>query len=620
MRCGPPYDPGCTAGRVSWPDTAPVVRPDPTTGGAGALRPPNVTDVGQRRRDVLIAAGVADAVRRRHLWPASPPRAWSNGRSTPPGAAARWRRRRARLQEERPAARGRGRRGRRVAYYGLHYPGIFAAAPALVAIYTIATLGRGARRSCWPPRWPSASPPRRPSPTDPSPGDGFQWISGWLVRDGHRRGGGPQPPGLPAGGRAAAGRGRAHPGGGGAAAGGRGAAVDRPGAARLAHPQHLGDQRAGRAWRCTCSTASRSSAREALAAIKEAGQRGDARAARHPRACCGSRRRRRRSPAGPRPARRAGRPGRARPGCRSHGDGSAASRGGCPPPVDRAAYRIVQESLTNVPVTPAGAATVRIDYGRRRLIVEVDDDGTADAGRPHGRGIGLIGMRERVAPLGGWLRPGRARRGRLHRPGRACPPGGPVVIRVLLADDQPLIRAGFRSLLDAEDDIAVVGRGRRRREAVEPGPRAPRPTSPSWTSACPCSTASRPPAGSAPTQRFAASSVVILTTFDLDEYVFDALRAGASGFLVKDTEPVDLLQGVRVVAAATPCCRPRSPAGSSTSTPPAAPSPRRGRARRAHRPRARGPGARRRAACPTTRSPRSWSSAPPPPRPTSAGS
>ena len=55
--------------------------------------------------------------------------------------------------------------------------------------------------------------------------------------------------------------------------------------------------------------------------------------------------------------------------------------------------------------------------------------------------------------------------------------------------------------------------------------------------------------------------MIILTTFESDEYVFQAIRAGASGFLVKDTEPADLLQAIRVVAGATPCCPRASPAG-----------------------------------------------------------
>jgi len=122
------------------------------------------------------------------------------------------------------------------------------------------------------------------------------------------------------------------------------------------------------------------------------------------------------------------------------------------------------------------------------------------------------------------------------------------VIRVLLADDQALVRAGFRALLDAQPDIAVLGEAEDGERAValaaELVPdvilmdiRMPR-----------CD-------GLEATRRISAdpalseARIVILTTFELDEYVFEAIRAGASGFLVKDTKPVDLLQAIRVVAA-----------------------------------------------------------------------
>ena len=83
------------------------------------------------------------------------------------------------------------------------------------------------------------------------------------------------------------------------------------------------------------------------------------------------------------------------------------------------------------------------------------------------------------------------------------------MIRVALADDQELVRAGFAALLDAEDDIEVVGEAADGEEAVH---------------------------------------VVILTTFELDEYVFEGLRAGAAGFLVKDTDAAELIRAVRVAA------------------------------------------------------------------------
>jgi DNA-binding NarL/FixJ family response regulator len=121
------------------------------------------------------------------------------------------------------------------------------------------------------------------------------------------------------------------------------------------------------------------------------------------------------------------------------------------------------------------------------------------------------------------------------------------MIRVLLADDQALVRGGFRALIDSEDDLEVVGEASNGEEAVALAGsllpdivlmdiRMPRLD------------------GIEATRRIAADErlrevrVVILTTFESDEYVFDGLRAGASGFLVKDTEPADLLGAVRVVA------------------------------------------------------------------------
>lgn len=121
------------------------------------------------------------------------------------------------------------------------------------------------------------------------------------------------------------------------------------------------------------------------------------------------------------------------------------------------------------------------------------------------------------------------------------------MIRVLLADDQALVRAGFRALLDSAEDIAVVAEAADGREAVRKTA-AERPDVVLMDIRMPVAD------GLAATERIladpalAAVRIVILTTFDLDEYIFEALRMGASGFLVKDTEPADLLQGVRVVA------------------------------------------------------------------------
>jgi DNA-binding NarL/FixJ family response regulator len=118
---------------------------------------------------------------------------------------------------------------------------------------------------------------------------------------------------------------------------------------------------------------------------------------------------------------------------------------------------------------------------------------------------------------------------------------------VLIADDQALVRAGFRALLDAQADIEVVAEAADGDTAVALA-REHRPDVVLMDVRMPGSD------GLDATRRIVADPalanvrVVILTTFDLDEYVFEALRAGASGFLLKDTEPVDLLAAVRAVA------------------------------------------------------------------------
>jgi DNA-binding NarL/FixJ family response regulator len=121
------------------------------------------------------------------------------------------------------------------------------------------------------------------------------------------------------------------------------------------------------------------------------------------------------------------------------------------------------------------------------------------------------------------------------------------MIRILIADDQLLVRAGFRSLLDAEDGIEVVGEAANGEEAIK------------------LTTQHRPDVvlmdirmpgldGLEASRRILGNPaledvrIVILTTFEADEYIFEAIRLGASGFLVKDTEPADLIKAIRVVA------------------------------------------------------------------------
>lgn len=129
-------------------------------------------------------------------------------------------------------------------------------------------------------------------------------------------------------------------------------------------------------------------------------------------------------------------------------------------------------------------------------------------------------------------------------------------IRVLVADDQALVRQGFCALISAEDDLEIVGEAANGSEAID------------------LAFATRPDVilmdvrmpeldGIAATdritsdERLASTRVLVLTTFDLDQYVYAALRAGASGFLLKDTAPQQLLDGIRVVAAGDALIAPR---------------------------------------------------------------
>jgi len=122
------------------------------------------------------------------------------------------------------------------------------------------------------------------------------------------------------------------------------------------------------------------------------------------------------------------------------------------------------------------------------------------------------------------------------------------VIRVVLADDQALVRAGFQALLDAQDDIAVVGEAADGDDAVAVT-RRERPDVVLMDIRMPGADGLAATRAIGDDPALDAVKVVILTTFELDEYVFEALRGGASGFLVKDTEPEDLLRAVRAVAA-----------------------------------------------------------------------
>ena len=236
------------------------------------------------------------------------------------------------------------------------------------------------------------------------------------------------------------------------------------------------------------------------------------------------------------------------PACQC-GTNAAAPPRTCRLAIQLAVFRLVQEALTNTMkhAGPDASAAVRLQLAPAEVRVDVEDDGTGRGAEPSTAGGGLTGMRERISAFGGdldfgprhpsgWQVTARLELGIPRR----------VMITVLLADDHPLIRKGFRLILDAEPDIEVAG------EASD------------GTTAVSMASALVPDVvlmdvrmpgrdGIEATREIAAaglpSKVLILTTFDLDDYVYAGLRAGASGFLLKDTQPDDLVAAIRTIAA-----------------------------------------------------------------------
>ena len=130
------------------------------------------------------------------------------------------------------------------------------------------------------------------------------------------------------------------------------------------------------------------------------------------------------------------------------------------------------------------------------------------------------------------------------------------MIRVLLADDQALIRAGFRVLLESADGMTVVGEANNGSEAVDLA-RQLRADVVLMDIRMPGVDGLEATRRIAADENLAGVKVIILTTFESDEYVYQAIRAGASGFLVKDAEPAELIQAIRVVAAGDALLAPR---------------------------------------------------------------
>ncbi|PTA45514.1 response regulator transcription factor [Micromonospora sp. RP3T] len=135
-----------------------------------------------------------------------------------------------------------------------------------------------------------------------------------------------------------------------------------------------------------------------------------------------------------------------------------------------------------------------------------------------------------------------------------------MTVRVLLADDQTLIRAGFRALVDSAPDLCVVGEAATGREAVERA-RATRADVVLMDVRMPDLDGLAATREITADEDLAGVRVLILTTFEVDEYVFEALRAGASGFLGKGVEPAELLDAIRTVAAGEALLSPKATRG-----------------------------------------------------------
>jgi DNA-binding NarL/FixJ family response regulator len=136
----------------------------------------------------------------------------------------------------------------------------------------------------------------------------------------------------------------------------------------------------------------------------------------------------------------------------------------------------------------------------------------------------------------------------------AASPSSPI--KVLLADDEGLVRSGFKLLLDVEDDITVVGEATNGAEAVERA-RAARPDVVLMDIRMPKLDGIQATTQITEMRGLERVRILILTTYDTDAYVFEALQAGASGFLLKDAGPAELLHAIRVVAAGEALLAPR---------------------------------------------------------------
>ena len=213
-------------------------------------------------------------------------------------------------------------------------------------------------------------------------------------------------------------------------------------------------------------------------------------------------------------------------------------------PADQAVYRILQEALTNAARHGQGSAAIALSFDHAAAEVTVTNPSRAQQRQRSGGGHGLVGMRERVTLLGGTLHAERRAR---HFPcaGAHSHRRAPLMTRVLIADDDHLMRAGLAELLSYDPVIEIVGQAGTGREAVErAGPLKP--------DVILMDVRMPDTDGIAATRQLTQTlpevKILVLTTFEQDDYIFGALRAGASGFLLKRTRPEELIAAVHTIA------------------------------------------------------------------------
>ena len=226
-------------------------------------------------------------------------------------------------------------------------------------------------------------------------------------------------------------------------------------------------------------------------------------------------------------------------------------------PADVAMYRIAQEALTNASKHAPGATVeVEIAWSDRSAQLTVTNtarssEAAATKAVDFGTGHGLMGMRERAGAAGGSLSTAATPGGRLpcgSYPARCNDGTGPVTVRVLLADDQALLRATFRLLIESGPDLEVVGEAADGHEAVQIA-QTERPDVVLMDIRMPELDGIQATQQMTTNPELDQVKVLILTTFETEELIVEALRSGASGYLGKGVEPGALLDAIRVVAA-----------------------------------------------------------------------